>query len=75
MSPTLKVSITKGLDVAIGKAAQGRQTSKAEWVRETLERALAEETVAGDPLARRDLLKGSTADIEQALDNIESDRE
>jgi len=75
MSPTLKVSITKDLDSAIGKAAQQRQTSKAEWVRATLERALAEESVAGDPLARRDHLKGSTEDIEQALDIIESRRD
>lgn len=72
MSPTLKVSITKGLNTAIGKAAKARQTSKAEWVRATLERALAEETVAGDPLARRDLLTGSTSDLEQALEKIES---
>ena len=74
MSPTLKVRITKALDLAIGEAAQRRQTSKAEWVRATLERALAEESVAGDPLARRDHLKGSTSDIEDALDRIDSDR-
>jgi len=74
MSPTLKVNITKDLDRAIGKAARGRQTSKAEWVRATLERALAAESVAGDPLARRDRLKSSTSDIEQALDDLESDR-
>ena len=73
MSPTLKVRITKALDLAIGEAAQRRQTSKAEWVRATLEHALAEDTVAGDPLSRRDLLRGSTADIEQMLDDMESE--
>ena len=75
MSPTLKVRITEDLDLAIGKAANRRRTSKAEWVRATLERTLGEDTVVGDALDRRDLLKGSTADLEQMLERIESARD
>lgn len=75
MSPMLKVKISQDLDRAIGRVARRRHSSKAEWVRSTLERALAEEAVVGDALDRRDLLKASTADIEAALDEIDAKRE
>ena len=75
MSRVLKVRIAESLDVAIDEAARRNEISKAEWVRRALERTLGAETVAGDPLARLDLLKGSTADIEQMLDDIETEPE
>jgi hypothetical protein len=75
MSPTLKVRISEGLDAAIGKAARRSEITKGDWVRATLQHAIAEETVAGDPLKRLDSLKGSTADIEQMLDEIEANRD
>ena len=75
MSPTLKVRISEGLDAAIGRAARRRKTSKPDWVRATLEHALSEESVVGDPLGRLDTLKGPTDDLEQILDEIETGRD
>jgi hypothetical protein len=75
MSPVLKVRITEGLDAAIGEAAERNQISKAEWVRRALERTLGGEAVSGDQLARLEALRGSTADIEKALDDIDFDIE
>jgi hypothetical protein len=75
MSPVLKVRIAKSLDAEIGKAARRSGISKPDWVRRVLERSLGEESVAGDQLGRLETLKGSTKDIERALDEIDFDRD
>lgn len=70
----MQVLIPESLDMAIRKAAERRGTSKGEWVRRAIERALAEERKFNDPVARLALLDGPTADIEQMLGEIESGR-
>jgi hypothetical protein len=73
MSTRLQVLIPEVLDRRIRKAAQRRRLSTGAWVREALERALAE-PATGDPLDRLAALGAPTADIDQMLAEIESGR-
>jgi hypothetical protein len=74
MSIRLQVLIPEALDRRIRKAAQRRRLSTGAWVREALERALAEPAGDGDPLARLAELGAPTADIDQMLAEIEAGR-
>lgn len=74
MSHRLQVLIPDSLDVRVTKAAQRQRVSKGEWVRQALERALAEGPRAADPLDRLASLGAPTADIEQMLAEIEAGR-
>jgi hypothetical protein len=74
MSRRLQVLVPEGLDARIRKAAQRTQLSKGEWVRQAIERALAEERPAADPLQKLASLGAPTADIEQMLAEIEAGR-
>ena len=53
------------------RAAQRRRSSKGEWARQVIERALAEEQKSTDPLARLAAPEAPTADIGQMLAEIE----
>ncbi|MGE0463841.1 MAG: antitoxin [Vicinamibacterales bacterium] len=73
MSIRLQVLIPEALDRRIRKAAQRRRQSTGAWVRDVLERALAE-PAAGDPLDRLAALGAPTGDIDQMLAEIEAGR-
>jgi hypothetical protein len=74
MSHRLQVLIPEALDARIGKAAQRQRVSKGEWVRQAIERALAEGPREADPLERLAALGAPTGDIEQMLAEIEAGR-
>ena len=74
MSTRLQVLIPEALDRRIRKAAIRRRLSTGAWVREALERALAEPTKGGDPLALLAELGAPTADVDQMLAEIEAGR-
>jgi hypothetical protein len=74
MSTRLQVLIPEALDRRIRKAAQRRRLSTGAWVREALERALAEPAAAADPLDRLARLGAPTGDIDQMLAEIEAGR-
>ena len=61
-------------DVRLRKAAERSQVSKGEWVRRALDRALAEEHAAADPVSALAALDAPTGDIEQMLAEIETGR-
>jgi hypothetical protein len=56
------------------KAAQRRRMSKGAWVRQVVEKALAQETTAEDALSRLASLGAPTGDIDQMLAEIEAGR-
>jgi hypothetical protein len=64
MSHRLQVLIPEALDARVTKAAQRQRVSKGEWVRQALERALAEGPPDSDPLEKLSRLGAPTADIE-----------
>jgi len=74
MSNRLQVIVPDELERRISTAAQRRRLSKSAYVRRAIERALAEERSAGDPLERLSRLEGPTGDIEQMLGEIEAGR-
>lgn len=74
MSHRLQVLIPERLDAQVTKAAARRRSSKGEWVRRAIERALAAEAGAGDPLDRLASLEAPTADIDRMLEEIEAGR-
>jgi len=75
MSHRLQILIPESLEARLRKAAQRARISRGEWVRGAIERALADERVSTDPLARLASLGAPTADIEQMLGEIEAGRE
>lgn len=75
MSYRLQVLIPPGLDARIRKVAQRRRVSKGAWVREAIERALADDRAPADPLARLAALGAPTADIEEMLAEIDAGRQ
>jgi len=75
MSNRLQVLIPEELDAELRKAASRRRISKGEWVRRAIDRALADERAAGDPLGALAALAAPTADIGPMLAEIESGRE
>lgn len=74
MSTRLQVLIPDALDRRIRKAALRRRLSTGAWVREALERSLAEPTTGGDPLARLAELGAPTGDIDQMLAELDAGR-
>ena len=74
MSIRLQVIVPDELERRITKSAQRNRLSKSAYVRRAIERALAEERSAGDPLDLLTRLEGPTADIEQMLAEIEAGR-
>jgi hypothetical protein len=74
MSHRLQILVTPALEVRIRKAAQRSRVSKGEWVRQAVERALAEPTTTADPVAKLASLGAPTADIVQMLAEIETGR-
>jgi hypothetical protein len=74
MSHRLQVLIPPSLDARIRKAAQRRGVSKGEWVRQAVERELAQNRSPTDPLDRLAGLGAPTADIDRMLAEIEAGR-
>lgn len=74
MSHRLQVIVPDGLEARIRKAAQRRRISKGEWVRQAIERALADDRPPSDPLTKLSSLGAPTADVEQMLAEIEAGR-
>lgn len=74
MSRRLQILVPPGLDARIRKAAQRGRVSRGEWVRRAIERALADERSAPDPVTRLASLGAPTGDIEQMLAEIEAGR-
>jgi hypothetical protein len=78
MSHRLQVLIPPQLDAQLDKAAQRSRMSKGEWVRRTLQEALAHPATGrttSDPLLRLASLDAPTADMEQMLSEIEAGRQ
>lgn len=67
--------IPEELDAEVRKAASRKRVSKGEWVRRAIDRALADERVAGDPVEALASLAAPTGDIEAMLAEIETGRE
>ena len=74
MSARLQVLIPETLDRRIRKAAQRTRLSTGAWVRQAIERALANDRPAGDPLDKLGALGAPTGDLEQMLAEIEAGR-
>ena len=74
MSSRLQVIVSEGLGRRIHKAAQRNRTSTSAWVRQAIERALADDRSASDALDRLARLDAPTGDIEQMLAEIETGR-
>jgi hypothetical protein len=70
----LQVLVPEGLDRRVRKAAQRRRLSTGAWVREALERALAQDRPAADPLDALARLGAPTGDIDQMLAEIDAGR-
>ncbi|MEK6630666.1 MAG: antitoxin [Acidobacteriota bacterium] len=74
MSIRLQVLIPEGLDTRLRKAAQRSRLSKGAWVRRAIERAMVDDRLPADPLAKLSSLGAPTGDIEQMLAEIEAGR-
>lgn len=74
MSTRLQVVIPDELDRTIRRAAQRRRLTTSAWVRQAIERQLADDRPSTDALGRLASLGAPTADIEQMLVEIESGR-
>lgn len=74
MSKRLQILVPEILDRRVRKAAQRSQLSTGAWVRQAIERALATDRPAGDPLDKLSGLGGPTGDIDQMLAEIDAGR-
>lgn len=70
----LQVLIPEALQRRVKKAAQRNRVSNGAWVRQAIERQLADERPAADPLERLKGLGAPTGDIDQMLAEIEAGR-
>ena len=70
----LQVLVPEGLQRRIRKAAERRRLSTGAWVRAAIERHLADDRPAVDPLDRLKTLGAPTGDIDQMLSEIEAGR-
>jgi hypothetical protein len=73
-SHRLQVLVPESLRRRIQKAAQRQRTSAGAWVRTAIERQLADDRPASDPLEKLKSLGGPTGDIDQMLSEIEAGR-
>ena len=73
-SHRLQVLVPESLQRRIQKAAQRKRMSAGAWVRSAIERQLADDRPAADPLERLKALGGPTGDINQMLAEIEAGR-
>jgi hypothetical protein len=73
-SHRLQVLVPNSLQRRIQKAAQRKRMSAGAWVRSAIERQLADDRPAADPLERLKALGGPTGDIDQMLSEIEAGR-
>jgi hypothetical protein len=75
MSIRLQVLMPDSLERRVKKAAQRARLSTSAWVRQAIERALAENRPGGeDPLDRLSRLGAPTVDVAQMLAEIEAGR-
>jgi hypothetical protein len=74
MSTRLQILVPPGLDARVRKAAQRAGLSKGAWVRRAIERAIVDDRLPADPLAKLAGLNAPTADIGQMLAEIEAGR-
>lgn len=74
MSHRLQVLIPESLAARLRKAAERGRVSRGEWVRRALERALAAERDAADPLDALAGLDAPTGDIDDMVREIEAGR-
>ena len=70
----LQVLVSESLQRRVRKAAQRSRLSAGAWVRQAIERSLADDRPAGDPLDRLSALGAPTGDIDQMLAEIEAGR-
>jgi hypothetical protein len=70
----LQVLIPETLQRRIRKAAERRRLSAGAWVRQAIERQLADDRPASDPLDRLRSLGAPTGDIDQVLSEIDAGR-
>jgi hypothetical protein len=68
------VLVPESLERRVKKAAQRRRLPAGAWVREAIERHLADDRPAADPLERLKALGAPTGDLEQMLAEIEAGR-
>ena len=73
-SRRLQVLIPEGLQRRVRKAAQRNRLSTGAWVRQAIERHLADDRPAADPLDRLLSLGAPTGDLGQMLSEIEAGR-
>jgi predicted transcriptional regulator len=74
MSNRLQVLVPEELERRVKSAAQRSRQSTSAWVRTAIERRLADERVAGDPLDRLSGLGAPTGDMTEILAEIEAGR-
>ena len=74
MSIRLQVLVSEALDGKLRKASQRGRMSVGEFVRRAVERALVDDRLSADPVARLASLGGPTGDIDQMLAEIEAGR-
>lgn len=70
----LQVLIPKALERRVRKAAQRSRLATGAWVRQAIERQLADDRPASDPLDRLRGLGAPTGDLRQMLSEIEAGR-
>ena len=73
-SHRLQVLVPESLNRRIRKAAQRSRLSTGAWVRAAIERHLADDRPATDPLDRLKSLGAPTGDIDQMLSEIDAGR-
>jgi hypothetical protein len=70
----LQVLIPESLQRRVRKAAQRSRLSAGAWVRQAIERQLADDRPAADPLDRLGALGAPTGSIDQMLSEIDAGR-
>lgn len=74
MSTRLQILVPEALERRVRKAAQRSRLSTGAWVRQAIERSLAGDRPAGDPLEKLAALGAPTGDIDQMLAEIDAGR-
>jgi len=74
MSHRLQVLIPESLQARVRKSAVRRRLSESAWVRQVIEKALANPGDAVDPIAKLARLSAPTGNIKQMLAEIEAGR-